>query len=156
MTLIGWALGLLLGLTLGRVQVQLQGRWAGVAAGLGGLALAAMLGAVLLADSFSRGFVLVYLALGAVLSLLAAVPRLLGGRRPARPEALWVSLGLGAALTASVLLSGLGADALLGALVPPTAKAQVSSGLIPGLLLGTVLGLGWGWVRVRRSSAAPP
>lgn len=157
MTLIGWVMGLLLGLTVGWVVLRLQGRWAGVAAGLGWLALAGLLGAVLVADSFTRGFVLIYLTAGAALSLLAALPRLLlRDRRAAGPEALWVSLGLGAALVAWVLLAGLGTDALLTALLLPNAKAQASFGLVPGLLLGTVLGLGWGWVRARRSPAALP
>ena len=151
MTLIGWALGLLLGFVLGRVQVHFPGRWAQAVAGLGWLALAVVLMAVLMADSFSRGFGLVYLTLGAALSLVAAVPRLLlRARRPDRAEALWVSLGLGAALLVAVILAGIGTDALLTQLLPSEAKAQASFGMVPGLMVGTVLGLGWGWIRPRR------
>lgn len=157
MTLIGWALGLLLGFLLGWMQIQLPVRWVQIVSGLGWLALAVTLIAVLTADSFTQGFGLVYLLLGAVLSLLAATPRLLlRGRRPGGTEPLWVSLGLGAALVAGALLAGLGADALLAVLVPPIPKAQVSFGLVPGLAVGTVLGLGWGWMQARRVPITRP
>ncbi|WP_295820333.1 hypothetical protein [uncultured Deinococcus sp.] len=147
MELLGGMLGVILGAAVALGVLSLRGPLAVVVAILGAVLMVAALLAVLLADDFSRPFGMVYVLLGAVLAGVAALPRLRGAGRAADR---WIAVGLGVVVVAGTLLVGLGADAVLGTVLPRDAKARASSELVTGLLVGAVSGVGWmGW-RPRR------
>ena len=143
MELLGGVLGVILGAAVALGVLSLRGSLAVAGAILGSVLMAAALLAVLLADDFSRPFGMVYVLLGAVLAGVAALPRL---RWAGRAADRWIAVGSGVVVVAGTLLVGLWADAVLGTVLPPDAKARASSGLVTGLLVGAASGVAWmGW-----------
>ncbi|WP_221090779.1 hypothetical protein [Deinococcus aquaedulcis] len=140
MTALGWLLGGGAAGALALGMMTVRGPLALALAGFGGGMVLVTALMVLTGDSFSRGFGLVYLAVGLMGAAVAGLPRALvvGGASPGREL---VALGMGAALVGMLLLAGLGLDRLLGALLPGDLKARASAGLPAGLLLGAALGL---------------
>ncbi len=106
------------------------------------LMLAFLLGSVLFrGDSLERSFGAVYLAMGVLAAVVLALPHLL---RSVGHGPIWVSLGLGVAALLSLIVAGVGVDALLGVLLPPPEsqtgiyiKGQISQGLSNGILLAS-------------------
>ncbi|WP_309571763.1 hypothetical protein [Deinococcus sp.] len=117
-------------------SAALRPRPAQVTALLGLVALGVLAGmAVLTGDTMARSFGVVYLMVGAVCALGLALPRWL---RWTGLERLWVPPGMGAFTLLALIAVGMGADALLTALLAPDTKAASSSGLVNGLFIGAL------------------